>query len=304
MMRLVGGMVALTLAVGACATPTPAAPPVVATTSILGDVVGQVVDDSLPTVTLIPVGADPHDFRPSARQAGVVAGALLVVANGLGLEERLADLLSAAAADGTPVIEIGPLVDPLPFGVEAGPEAGLDPHVWLDPLRMAKAARLIAARLAELDPSTPAGTWTDRGERYAGELERLDGRIRDILSVVPPERRLLVTNHDALGYFADRYGFRIVGTVIPGGSTLAEPSSSELGELVRTIETTGVPAIFVETTTSADLATTLAAELGRPIEIVELYTGSLGEPGSGADSYVGMMETDARRIAAALGEGT
>ncbi len=275
-----------------------------ATTSILGDVVAEITDGALPTETLIPIGADPHDYRPSARQAATVAGAALVVANGLGLEEGLSDVLAGAAAEGVPVVEIGPLVDPLPFGRHSGNESqSLDPHVWLDPLRMAKGARVIATSLASVDPATDASVWQARGERYATELEGLDRRIRDILSVIPPERRLLVTNHDAFGYFADRYGFRIVGTVIPGGSTLAEPSPADLDALVRSIEASGVDAIFVETTASPDLAEALASELGRPIQVVELYTGSLGGPGSGADTYIGMMETNAHRIADALAEG-
>ncbi|HEX2369526.1 MAG TPA: metal ABC transporter substrate-binding protein, partial [Acidimicrobiia bacterium] len=112
--------------------------------------------------------------------------------------------------------------------------------------------------------------------------------------------RVLVTNHDSLGYFADRFGFTVVATVIPGGSTLAEPSSREIAELVDTIDTTGVSAIFADATNSTALAETVAAEAGRDVEVVEMFTDTLGEPGSGADSYLGMILTNAGLVADAL----
>ena len=120
-------------------------------------------------------------------------------------------------------------------------------------------------------------------------------------SPIPPERRKLVTNHDALGYFADRYDYEVVATVIPGGSTLGEPSAADLSALVELIAEEGIPAIFAETTAPAALAEAVAAELGEGVEVRTLYTGSLGAPGSGADTYVGMMRTNAATIADALG---
>jgi zinc/manganese transport system substrate-binding protein len=117
---------------------------------------------------------------------------------------------------------------------------------------------------------------------------------------VPVDRRVLVTNHDALGYFADRYGFEVVGTVIPGISTQAAADAADFAALATTVRDRGVPAIFAETTSSTALADALAAEVGRDVAVVTLYTGSLGPPDSGADTYVGMLETDAHRIADAL----
>jgi zinc/manganese transport system substrate-binding protein len=117
---------------------------------------------------------------------------------------------------------------------------------------------------------------------------------------VPDERRILVTNHDSLGYFADRYGFEVVATVIPGGSTLGEPSSAELAELVALIGETGVPAIFAENVEPSTLAEAVAAEAGSGVAVVELYTDSLGEAGSGADTLIGMLLTNAERIAGAM----
>jgi zinc/manganese transport system substrate-binding protein len=122
-----------------------------------------------------------------------------------------------------------------------------------------------------------------------------------ILDVVPAERRVLVTNHDALGYFADRYGFEVLGTVIPGGATLADPSSADLAELVATIQREEVPAIFAETIEPSVLAETVAAEVGDQVRVVELFTGSLGEEGSGAETLIDALIINARRIAEALG---
>jgi zinc/manganese transport system substrate-binding protein len=222
----------------------------------------------------------------------------LVVANGLGLEEGLEDVLASAAADGANVIELAPRLDPIPFatGRDSG-GASTDPHVWMDPVRMADAARLVADELEAIDESAD---WPARAAVYAEELAEAHREIEATLGAIPAERRKLVTNHDSLGYFAGRYGFEVVGVVIPGGTTLAQPSSSELARLVADIERTGTPAIFAETTDSSSLAEAVAAEISRPVAVVELHTGSLGEPGSGAETLIGMLKLDAARIAAAL----
>lgn len=275
---------------------------VIATTTILGDIAAHVVGDAGTVTTLLPVGTDPHDYQASAQQAAAIATADLVIANGLGLEEGLSDLLDSAAADGANIIEIAPLVDPIPFGAGVGDETApdhgsSDPHFWFDPLRDATAAHLIAAELTAVDPSV---AWTERATAFADELAAADTRIAGILSAVPAANRRLVTNHDAFGYLAQRYSFEVIGAVIPGGSTLAEPSSAELTALVDRIKTEAVTAIFAESTEPSVLADALAAEAGETVNVVELYTGSLGEPGSGADTLIGMLLADAQLIADAL----
>ncbi len=266
---------------------------VVATTSILGDITRNVVGDAATVTVLVPSGTDPHDYQASSQQVADLVAADLVVANGLGLEEGLADVLDAAARDGARVIEVAAAVDPLPL---AGGD-DLDPHFWLDPLRVAGAARVIAA---ELDAVAPGTDWGMRAAAYAAELDSAGESIAEVLAAVPVARRRLVTNHDALGYFAARYGYEVIGTIIPGGATLAEPSSAQLADLVATIVREQVPAVFAETTEPSVLAAAIAAEAGDDVEVVELYTGSLGGPGSGADTLIGMLETNAARIAAAL----
>ena len=278
---------------------------VVATTTILGDVVTNVAGGDAEVVVLAPLGVDPHDFRASASQVAIVSSADLVVANGLFLEEGLEDVLDAASEDGANVFEIGPSLDPLPFHLEGGDGAVLDPedhgsddpHVWFDPLRMAEAARLIAAELEDVDPGRG---WIDRADAYAQELVDADATITAALASIPRAQRLLVTNHDSLGYFAERYDFEIVGTVIPSGSTLADPSSEELSELIEIITEQKVTAIFGETTQPGDLARAVASEIGTDIQVVSLYTGSLGEPGSGAETLIGMLVANAQLIAASL----
>jgi zinc/manganese transport system substrate-binding protein len=162
---------------------------------------------------------------------------------------------------------------------------------------MADAAVLIADALAEIDTATD---WTAAAETYADELIRLDGEIEEILGDVPVEKRLLVTNHDSLGYFADRYDFEIVGTVIPGGSTLGDPSSADLAELVETMRARSIAVVFADTTNPTRLAEVLTEELGGDVAVVELYTGSLGPEGSGAETLIEMLRTNARLIADAL----
>ncbi len=291
---IAGLLVALAVTLGACGDDATGDRPlrIVATTSILGDVAGAVAGDEAVVEVLMPVGTDAHAFQPSARQVASLSEAGLVVAVGLGLEEGLADVLANAASDGTAVLEIGPELRPRPLG------SGPDPHVWMDPQRMGDAAGLLAAELERLDPG---GGWSARADTYRAGLDAADRTIAELLASVPAERRKLVTNHEALGYFADRYGFEVVGVVIPGGSTQAEPSSADLADLVATIEREGVPAIFAETSDPATLAESVAAEAGGEVAVVELYTESLGAPGSGADTLAGMLITDAERIAAALG---
>ncbi|MGB8360629.1 MAG: metal ABC transporter substrate-binding protein [Acidimicrobiia bacterium] len=276
---------------------------IVATTSIWGDVAAEIVGDDGTVEVLIPVGSDPHDYLPSARQIADLHRADLVIANGLGLEEGLVDVLHAAADDGVNVYELGPDLDPLPFHGGAissavGQDDGeLDPHVWFDPNRVSRAAAAIADRLSEIEPGVD---WRSKAESYVSRMRQLDAQIEDLIAAVPDSNRKLITNHDSLGYFAARYGFTVVGVVIPGGSTLAEPSSAELADLVTTIQEEGVPAIFAETTNASVLAEAVAAEAGRGIAVVELYTGSLGPSGSGADTLETMLLTDARLIADAL----
>jgi zinc/manganese transport system substrate-binding protein len=248
---------------------------------------------------LMPLGADPHGFQASSQQVAALHAADLVVANGLGLEGGLLEVLAVAQGDGANILEVAPLLDPIPFGSgDADHEEPRDPHVWMDPTRAADGARIIGRELAAIAPNVD---WVGRADTYAATLLSTDDAIEDTLAPIAQEQRRMVTNHDALGYFADRYDLAIIGTVVPGGSSLADPSSAELADLVETMRREDVNVIFAETTQPAALAEAVASELGEEVRVVELYTGSLGEPGSGADTLAGMLVTNARRIADALG---
>ena len=288
-------------------------PTVAATTSILGDVVENVVGDAAEVVVLMPAGVDPHEFELSAAQAAQLQEADAIVANGLGFEAGLGDALDAAEQAGVPLYEVAPDVDPLPVAADAGEhadedehadEGGLDPHVFTDFARMAWGAENVAAALGAAVPALDTAEVRDRASAYADELRAADAAIAEQVAAVPEDRRVLVTNHEVFSYFADRYGFEVVGTVVPGATTLAEPSSQELSELADTIREYDVPAIFADASSPTDLADALAGEEDLDVEVVALHSESLGEPGTGAETYLGMVTTNAAAITGALTGGS
>lgn len=288
---------------------------IVATTTPLGSVVEQIATCAGGTATtLMPVNADPHQFSASSAQVSDMVKADLVVANGLGLEGGLDASLQQVESDGTEILRVAEHVDPLPWGgvdEHAGesPEehaahadehshGELDPHVWLDAARMARAAEVIGDTVAE---KTGEQSWAECGAQVATELDELDSEIRETLATVPEERRTIVTDHEALGYFNAAYDFHSAGAVIPGGSTEAQPSSRELAALAAVIREENVPAIFTNAAISQTLVDAVAAEVGEDIRIVSLYEGSVGPEDSPASDYQGMMRENARLIVAALG---
>jgi zinc/manganese transport system substrate-binding protein len=273
-------------------------PLVIATTTILGDIVAQTAGEAVEVEILMPVDADPHVFAPSARQAARLREAALVVANGVGLEESLLDVIESASEDGVAVMLVGELLDPRPFVGSGDNQAvgeddpGLDPHVWMDPIRMADAVELIADRL-RIELSVDV---SDTAAIYRAQILELDAEIKSLIGVVAPDRRKLVTNHFSLGYYADRYGLTMLGTVIPAAGTGANTSAAGFAHLIEVLEREDVSVVFGSTTEPTTLAVALAAEIGHQVRVIELYTGSLGEVGSGADTYVDMMRTNTRLI--------
>ena len=299
---LSGLVVALALVAGACGSSSSSGgrPTIVATTTILGDMVREVVGDTATVETLMPPGADPHDFEPSAAQAARLRRAALIVENGLDLEQRLQPAIDAAARDGVPVVAVGDRLDPAPLTDD--PDV-LDPHVWLDPDRMARAAGIVADEIAGAIHADTATTETLRANagRYADAARAAGADAARVLAAIPEARRILITNHDALGYFARRFGLRVEGVVIPGGSTLAEPSAADIAALVATIRSSDVRTIFSESTTSDRLPASIAREVGRSVRVVELNTDTLGRPGSGDATYAGLIGELAKQIADGLG---
>jgi len=313
----------------ACSEQTPGAgdssqPTVVVTTNILGDVVTNLTGGVVDVVTIMPVGADPHEFQASARQADAIRSADALIVNGAGFEEGLLDVIEGAEADGVAVFEAIRAVRSIEFdddhdsatehvdedhGDHEGEDHGdhddahghdgTDPHFFTDPARMAVVVHAIADFLIDEVDGIDTVAVEAAADTYELELEALDAEIAGLLAAIPSLRRVLVTNHEVFGYFAERYGFDVVGAIIPGGSTTDGASAAALAALAETIRDTGVTVIFADVSSSTDLAQTLADEVG-DIEIVELYSESLGGAGSDGATYVEMIRANAERIAAAL----
>ena len=277
------------------------APSIVVTTNILADVVQQLVGDAATVTALMRPGADPHSFEISAQEAVALDRADLVVSNGLGLEEGLQQHLDRVAAAGGALFVAGEHITPL--GDAAG-SATPDPHFWTDPARMIEVVDALGAELAggEIPGIDTAARAEIAGHAadYAAQLRELDAEMAARFAAIPAGERTLVTNHHVFAYLAERYDFTVLGTAIPGGTTLAAPSASDLRGLVDAITTARVPTIFAESSSPDRLMRVLADEAGLDVRVVELFTESLSAPGEGAASYTEMLTTNTERIASGL----
>jgi zinc/manganese transport system substrate-binding protein len=302
---------ALVTGLAACVPEASTRPLVVATTNILGDVTARLVGDDVEVLTLMPPDADPHSFEISAQTAARMREAELIVGNGLGLEEGLAAHVDAAAADGVPVFLAGDHLDVLDHA--EGDSAGTpDPHFWTDPARMIDVVTALGDELATLDglavAGTDAGADTSRTaaaiaehtDAYLAELGELDAEMAAAFDAIPAAQRALVTNHHVFGYLAERFGFRVIGAVIPSGTTLAAPSASDLRELVAAIDEAGVPTVFAESSQPDRLVQVLADEADRDVAVVELISESLTAADGDAPTYLDLMRVNTARISDGL----
>ncbi len=281
---------------------------VVATTDVVGDVVGSVAGEVVALSVLFTRGADPHAYQATPRDLRALEEAHLVFVNGFGLEEALLETLEGAAK-GVPVVSISEglegrrFAEPPPGETGKAPQpAGksqgeVDPHVWFDPTNVVVWANNAARALVARDPLNAAAYLTN-ATQYEAELKELDAWIQERLSVLPPGGRVLVADHDALGYFADRYGFEIVGAVVPAYSTTAEPSAQQIADLQAAINRFGVKAVFVGGTVNPGLTERLAQDTG--IALVPLFTGSLGQADGPAGTYQDFMRYNVTAIVEAL----
>jgi zinc/manganese transport system substrate-binding protein len=269
------------------------------TTNILGDVVRNVVGDAAEVRVLMAPNADPHSFGISAQDAAAMNSAALVVYNGLGLEENVTRNVDSAAADGVPTLAVGDHIDPIRY--REGDSAGTpDPHFWTDPQRMLTAVDAIEGAVTE-DVAGIDGVQVARNaEAYRAKLRALDTSMAERFGAIPAERRKLVTNHHVLGYLAQRFGFTVIGAIVPSGTTLAAPSSSDLQSLVGAIRSARVPAIFVDSSQPERLARVLADDAGVEVRIVALYSESLSPPGTPAATYLDMMRANTDAIVTGL----
>ncbi|WP_416395296.1 MULTISPECIES: metal ABC transporter solute-binding protein, Zn/Mn family [unclassified Curtobacterium] len=272
---------------GCTAAPGQDRPLVAVTTNILGDVVSEVVGDAAEVMVLMPAGADPHSFEVSAQEAARLRTADLVVENGLGLEEGVSRHVRAAADDGVPVFTAGDAVEALEWTTED--DSGPDPHLWTDPARMVDVVESLDDDLRDV------GIRATGTADYLDALHALDGEMERAFGALGPGQRALVTNHHVFGYLADRYGFRVVGAVIPSGTTLASPSAADLRDLADAIEETGVRTVFADASQPARLAEVLAEEVDVHVDIQPLATESLTTDGP-ASTYLGMMRSNTEAI--------
>ncbi len=305
--RVGAAFAAAGLIVGACGgsgdpADLPAdAPTVVVSSNILGDVVGVLAGDDLEVVTLMPVGVDPHDFQASAQQVAQLNAADALIVNGGGFEEGLLDVIEAAEGDGVPTFEALSAVSPLEGDEHDDHDHdGVDPHFFTDPARMALAVEAISDFLAQTLEGIDVDALEVRTEAYVAELEALDADLTERFAALDDDQRVLVTNHEVFGYFADRYDFEVIGAVIPAGSTSDGADAAALTDLAEIVEQEGVPAVFSDESASDELVQTLAAEVGA-VEIVALYSETLGPEGEPAGTYLGMIAVNAERIIDALG---
>jgi ABC-type Zn uptake system ZnuABC Zn-binding protein ZnuA len=276
---------------------------VVATTTIVGDVVRNIAGDWIDLHILIPPGVDEHSFQYTPEDVAKVAGADIVFMNGAGLETFMKPLVENAGqhakvisvSDGITLMQAADLTGET---ARAGGQSstGGDPHVWLDPNNIQVWTKNIAATLGELDPAH-AAAYQANALKYQQNLSELDGWIQQQTAQVPEENRRLVTDHEIFTYFANRYGFKQIGALIPSYSTAAEPSAKELAGIEDAIRQYGVKAIFVGNTVNPDLSKRVAKDTG--VALIPIYTGSLtsGAPGG---TYLDYMRYNVEAIVNAL----
>jgi len=351
---------------------------IVASHSILGDVVNNIVGDVADVSLLMPAGADPHSFQPIPSDLTAIAKADVVFINGAFFEAGLLEAIENAG-ENIPLIEVSACVQILGFGVDESAheheheddhdhednvwtdlcdqhdldwmnlsvhnkqidsddaivlgrlsniecgedhadedhededhadedhadehhhEGGCDPHVWMNPSNVMYWVMLIRDTLIELDPANTE-SYIANADSYLAELVTLvDDFIIPLVDTLPQEKRILIANHDSLGYLTTTFGFKTIGTIIPGGSTLAEPSIQDIARIIDLIQTDNIPAIFSETTANDNIAQTIADETG--VQLVVLHSGSLSDENGSASTYIDYIRTNYTLIIEALGGG-
>jgi zinc/manganese transport system substrate-binding protein len=258
-----------------------ARPKVVVTYSVLGAVVKDVVGSAADVIVLMPNGANPHEWSPSAKNVETITKADLVIDNGLGLEGNLRDPLKEATRKGVRVFAVADHVTIRKVKVGEGAEAddpdqapgADDPHLWMDPLTMKQWIGPLATELKAIGIDATANA-----AKVTSELDALNAQVVSMVDAIPQDRRKLVTGHESMGYFAERYGFQLIGAVIPAITSQAEASAGALAALTAKIRTAAVPAIFAEIGTPAATVRAIAGDSG--VKVVELSTHNLPKDGT------------------------
>ncbi|MFC9894198.1 zinc ABC transporter substrate-binding protein AztC [Nocardia sp. NPDC127579] len=299
LLRVIACLAVVLPALAACSSDGGDRTGIVVTTNILGDLTRSIVGDAAPVTVLMPAGADPHSFGISARQAAELEQAALVVHNGLGLEEGVARNVAAAVDAGVPALAVAEGLDPIEYTSDES-KGTPDPHFWTDPHRVRRAVELISVRVLEAVDGIDAAAVRGRTTAYLAELDQLDAWMTRQFAEIPAAQRKLVTNHHVFGYLAQRFDFRVIGAVIPSGTTLASPSAADLSALAEAIRNAGVGAIFVDSSQPDRLARVLAERAGLHVQVIGLHTESLTAPGGGAASYLEMARANTEDIVRGL----
>lgn len=266
---------------------------VLTTTTILADIARNVAGDQLVTESLLPFGTDPHSYEPVPQDTKKINESKVLIINGAEYERSLESLL-ANAGDKKEFIEASA---GLRLITDPGNDQEVDPHLWLDPNNVIVYVDNIREGLTNFNPDG-ADVYQANARAYITRLQELDAWINGQVAQIPPQRRVLVTYHDSLEYFAERYGFKVVGTIINGYSSDASPSAQEMADLVERIKLFEAPAIFLDTADDPKLAQQLASETGVKV-ITDLHLESLTEGGP-ASTYIDMMRYNITKIVDAL----
>jgi ABC-type Zn uptake system ZnuABC Zn-binding protein ZnuA len=292
-------VVAVSAGCGTASGPSSGALDVVASTTFLADIAQNVAGDRFEVASLVPLGTDPHAFEPTPSDLRKVVTADLLIVNGGGLEGPLLKTMENAGGGATVVDASAGLATRTPQPGEPPLANGeTDPHFWLDPVLVKTYANNIAAAFATADPAG-AAVYAANAAAYTKNLDALDAWIKAQVAQVAPGNRKLVMDHASHGYFADRYGFTIVGTVIPAVGTGETPTARQLSDLTHKIDATGAKAIFVEASENPQLAEQIAAETGVSV-VTDLLDHTLTAADGPAPTYIAMMKYDTRRIVEAL----
>ncbi len=275
----------------------------IAVESFLADIVQNVAGNRLMIETLIPEGLDPHSFEPTPKDVAKISDSDILFINGAGLEEWLVDILENLPAD-QKIVEASAGLQSRTIeeghSEDDGHDHETDPHFWLDPNLVVTYVQNIRDGLITVDPAGK-DIYSANAEAYIQQLKELDAYIQEKIATIPAEKRLIVTNHESFGYFADRYGFKIVGTIIHSVSTGSSPSAQQLAALVDQMQASGATAIFMETGSNPQLAEQLSNETGIKV-VYDLYTHSISEADGNAPSYIDLMKYNVDQMVRALAE--
>lgn len=281
----------LLLAVASCSGGS--TPDVLTTTTILADVTRNVVGDRLSVGSLLPVGADPHSYQPVPQDAAKIKDSKVLVVHGADYESFLQPLLENSGGKQN-LIEASTGLRLLP-GTES--EQAVDPHLWLDPNNVIVYVENIREGLKQYQPDG-AEVYDTNASAYIDQLTELDAWINGQVAQVEPQQRVLVTNHETLGYFAERYGFVVVGAIIPSSSSESSPSAQQMADIIEQIKVHKVAAIFLDASDNPDLAQQIAEETGVKV-VTDLHLESLTDGGPAA-TYIDMMKYNVTKIVEAL----